>query len=234
MADVSTPDITLHHGPAGYASTGQIRPTTLTAAAREGLPPLDFRKDTDGGYSAEFDPVRINRDGVNHILHALGIPPSRPIEEIHAESAARAQALVDIELAARPGRPTIDISVWGGTTLTVPEPSWCTRGHEPCPFGDHPQDIYHQSAETDVQFTQDNGTRITLFSTYISDNPYSADPAHRGPRGVIWFTGFDAHTQDQDYDPDGLHQFARDLLAAALSVEKLRDQLIAARTEAGL
>ncbi|MFJ2580001.1 DUF6907 domain-containing protein [Kitasatospora aureofaciens] len=229
MSDASTPTITSHHAPAGFTPTSGTRPTHLVAVLREGLTPTEIHKDPDGGYTACYDPRAFDRDAVNVMLDALGIPPSRPIEEIHAEAAAKVQALVDAELAERPGGRTVDVAIWGGGTMTVPEPVWCTREHEAGAHPEHPQDIYHSSTEVTVNVARPDGTPLALLSGWIADNPYSANAADVGPRGVIWFGSGDC----EDYRPAGLDRLAHELRAAAAWVDGLRAQLLDALTEAG-
>ncbi|MGW2539455.1 DUF6907 domain-containing protein [Kitasatospora sp. NPDC001574] len=230
MSDASTLSTTSHRALAGFTShPAATSATNLVAALRDGLTPIDITKNDTGSYTVHYDHRVFDRDAVNVILAAVGIPPARPIEEIHAEAAAEVQAIVDAELTARPGCQTADIAVWGGTTMTVPEPSWCTRIHGANQLGEHPHDIYHGSSEASIAVSRANGEPETLFSGWIADNPYSDNPAEVGPRAAICFPSGDC----EDYDQPGLARLAAELRVASSWVDGLRAQLAAAIEEAG-
>ncbi|MEU1421503.1 hypothetical protein [Kitasatospora sp. NPDC005751] len=220
--------MTSHEPLAGFTTDPDATSATnLIAALRDGLTPIDITKDDTGSYTVHYDHRVFDRDTVNIILAAVGIPPARPIEEIHAEAAAKILAIADAELAAHPGRRTADIALRGGRTVTAACRQWCTVDHRADGPGIHPEDIYHASTEAAVEVTRPSSAPETLLSGWITVYPYSSTDSE--PRAAIWFSSGDC----EDYDAPGLGRLAADLRAAAAWVDGLRAQLTAAVEEAG-
>ncbi|MER5352772.1 hypothetical protein ABT093_20865 [Kitasatospora sp. NPDC002551] len=140
------------------------------------------------------------------------------IERVRAQAAAA--------IAAQPGRLTADAPVWGDTTITIPEPSWCTLDHHN--RLDHPEDLYHASAEAAVHVTRAGGEREELFSVWLANNPYDRGPVPAGLTGLRAAVALP--TGDvEDYDESGLTRLAGELRAAAALIDRLNAQLADAR-----
>ncbi|MGW3179924.1 DUF6907 domain-containing protein [Kitasatospora sp. NPDC001119] len=207
-------------------ATTELAPITkLIPTLRDGLAPIDLGEPVNGVREVHFDPRHFDYDTVNSMLRATGITPAPAIDRVHQAAADRARAIITAELAAHPQCPTVDVAVWGNMTLTVPEPAWCTRGHETDGRGEHPEDITHSSTETDVTVTRPDGAAETLLSGWIASNPYASVDSE--PRAAISFSTGDC----ADYDVPGLAKLAAELRAAAEWVNGLSAQLAAAQSE---
>ena len=148
-------------------------------------------------------------------------------EDRHAADLARVRALVAAEVAGRPGARTVDLAVWGGNTLTVIEPSWCTREHATEGRGEHPEDIHHCSTEATAKVTRADSAKETLLSGWIVVNPY----LQRMPevRAAVALATGDV----EEYDAAGLACLADEIRAAAAFIDGLHAQLTNAIEEAG-
>jgi hypothetical protein len=224
MTDAATATTTSQRRLVGFT---QAPITKLIPAFRDGLAPIDIRKDLDGGYTVYYDPRAYDHDAVCVILMALGIPLPADAAEQGAAAVRRAAGLAAADIAAHPGCHTVAAPVWGGTVLTIREPAWCVRSHRTAPAcGEHPDDITHASDETPAEITLPDGTRMTLFSGWISSNPFSTHQPE--PCASIDLPNGVTH----EYDARGLAQLAVELRAAAHRVGVLRDRLLDATSTA--
>ncbi|PJN22396.1 hypothetical protein [Kitasatospora sp. CB02891] len=203
-------------------SDGSTPITELIAAIRDGQSPLAPSRRPAGGHIVSVDLSVLDRAQVNDILHALGIPPARPIEAVYADAVTATKTLADAEIAASPGCATVNAEVWGDAVITILEPTWCTTSHtQHNGMGDHPQDLYHASDEQFVCVTRANGTPEDLFSGWIASSPFLAEATDRPPCGMIGFANGDC----EEYDEAGLDRLAHELRAAAAMIDGLRAQL---------
>ncbi|PBC79901.1 hypothetical protein BX265_4730 [Streptomyces sp. TLI_235] len=131
----------------------------------------------------------------------------------------RVRQQANAAIVARLARLTVDAPVWGGNTITIPEPSWCTLDHSKLVY--HPEDLYHTGIEMSASMTHSNGEQEELIAGWLTENPYSGD----GLRAAVALQGGDV----EDYDEDGLARLAGELHAAAVIVERLRARLVDAR-----
>lgn len=132
----------------------------------------------------------------------------------------RVRTLAATEITAHPDQLTANVRIWGGTSITIPEPAWCTGQHGlNHKHGDHPEDLAHTSAETAVTVTRPSGETETLLSAWIASNPFSSDQPE--PRATIALPSGDI----EDLDEAGLDRLAAELHSAARFIEQLRNQL---------
>lgn len=226
MSDAPTAPSTSHQRSTPYTPTpesdGGVPATLLIPTVLPGQPPIAPYRRPDGGYSIEYDRRHFDENEINVIVHALGIPPARPITAVYAETTAAVQVLADAEIAAHPGCAVVDAEVWGDGTLTIREPRWCTRSHAARDgVGEHPKDLYHSTKDRFATVSRANGDREDLISAWLSESPFLDDPADRGPRASVAFANGDC----EEYDEAGLDRLAHELRAAAAMIDGLRAQL---------
>ncbi|KDN84408.1 DUF6907 domain-containing protein [Kitasatospora cheerisanensis] len=203
-------------------SDAAVPATKLIPTIRQGQPPIAPRRRPDGGYTVEYDKRRFGPDEINEIMHALGIPPARPISAVYSDATAAAQVLADAEIAAHPGCAVVEAPVWGDGILTIREPRWCTRPHVAQDgVGEHPQDVYHSTEERFATVSRANGDREDLISAWLSESPFLKDPADRSPCASVCFASGDC----EEYDEAGLDRLAHELRAAAAMIDGIRAQL---------
>lgn len=188
----------------------------------------------------------LNASGTNRLPHCVATVA--PIRQ-HADTAApapatpesplatateRIRAMASAAIAARPEQLTVDAPVWGGTTITIPEPDWCNLDHHS--RLDHPEDLYHSSEEVRVHVTRADGEREELMSGWLTDNLHNSGQNPYGLPGLRAAVALP--TGDiEDYDENGLARLADELRAAAKMIDRLGAGLAEARlaryTEAG-
>jgi len=140
----------------------------------------------------------------------------------HQAVTARVERDATAEITTHPDRPTVAVSVWGGGTITIPEPAWCNGTHR---GSEHPEDISHASDETTVHVTLPGGESQRLLTGWLLQYPYSRT-------GSEALAAIELPTGDiADYDAAGLEQLAEELRAAAAFLENLRTQLHAAQQD---
>lgn len=141
-------------------------------------------------------------------------------QRVHALAAARLAALAA-------GHPTVRLNIWGGDTVTEPEPEWCDGRHRADDArGEHPEDISHASAETPLYVTRASGGKEILLSAWLLQYPYSR--ADFEPRAAVCMPTGDC----EDYDSAGLGVLAAKLAAAAAHVAELQQRLAAIERDA--
>lgn len=127
----------------------------------------------------------------------------------------------------RPAVPTpgsVTLPIWGGGTMTIPEPSWCDHKHE---RDAHPTDVSHDSPEVSVHLPVQGGAVFELLAARITQSPFGG-PERMAPVALI--DVIDGEFMEA-LDPEGLDRVIGQFQHYANELILMRERLVEARAE---
>lgn len=164
------------------------------------------------------------------VLPSAGMLPGIPTQPAPTEPVP--YELTDAALKALIGARTLTYQLYGGGSLSVPCPSWCTSDHASDLNGQlHPVDLCHEGDEIAISFTTGEGTTEHLLAARITQYPFctEGDDSERPHMALMPAKG---NGETLGYQSAGeVHAEIRRVQKHLLELQKLTEQLAEARAE---
>lgn len=123
-----------------------------------------------------------------------------------------------------PALDTVTVPIWGGGTMTIPEPSWCDHKHE---ARLQPADFSHDSPEVGIDFPVQGGRVLELLCARITQSPFGGQE-RLSP--MVLIDVIDGEFMEP-LDPEDMDRVIGQLQHHVNQLVLLRERLVEARAE---